>query len=485
MFDMKKALQIFVVGVASAIVFQSCATRSALRQDSLTSAMVNGDYLTAVKSIQKNPKLYGKLNQYLYYMDIGVLFHYAQLYDSSNVYLQRAVDINLELFTRSVTNEAAAILTNDNIRPYRSRPYELSMLHQLIAFNFLAKGNTESALVETRRAQLLFNEWERKDKNGTKYTNDPMFHYISSISYDASGEYDNSMISLYKAIEAFQNGPLKLPEEVQNYAYYQFIKNDREGDNSLLQLTATRPQSQVDGIGNEVTEIIVIGYAGRGPALDEKTWRGTWVRDGMLVVNHTGPNGATETMTLPAPSLPEKELQKAEKGEKTKSGTTFHIKFALPEIKKNPSQTDRFIARCVNCGKTAESIVINDLEKQLEKNLEDTRAATLARTVIRVVLRTIAAEKAKNEMQTGNSMANLLLNVGTDLLADQLEHADARNCFLVPKQVHVARIPVNPGTWSVSVDALDQQGMVIGTKTFDSLTIKRGEKRYLFYSSLK
>lgn len=475
---------IFIAGVIVALLFQSCASRSALRQDNL-SAAVSGDYVSAIKKIQKKPKLYGKLNQFLYNMDIGVLFHYAQMYDSSNVYLLRSVDIFQDLFARSITNEAAAVLTNDNVRPYRSRPYELAMLHQLIAFNFQALGNNDEALVETRQAQLLFNEWERKDKSGNKFTNDPMFHYTSSIAYDAAGEFDNAMISLYKAVDAFQKGPLVLPEPVKNYAYYQFRKNDRSDDNSRLKLTATLPESSVEGVGNDLSEIVLIGYAGRGPALDEQSWWGTWVKDGVLIVNHTNVNGTMETMTLPAPSLPESELRKAEKGKTTKSGTTFHIKFALPAIKTFPSQTDHFVVRGDKIGKQYTSIVINDLDKQLEKNLEDTRAATMTRTVIRVVLRTIAAEQAKSQIQTNNGMANLLLNVGTDILADQLEHADARNCFLVPKQVHIARIPVKPGTYSVTVDAVDSRGVVIGTKSFDGIAVKNREKKFIFYPSLK
>jgi hypothetical protein len=482
---MKKLLEIIVIGVIVSVLFQSCASRSALRQDNLSNSILSGDYLSIINKIQKKPQLYGKLNQILYNMDIGILFHYAQSYDSSNVYLLRAADIFHDLFARSVTNEAAAVITNDNIRPYRSRPYELAMLHQLIAFNFLAKGDNDEALVETRSAQLLFNEWERKDKSGSKYTNDPMFHYTSSISYDAAGEFDNAMISLYKAIEAFQHGPLILPETIKNYAFYQFKKNDRENDNNILKLSASKPESSVDGIGNELSEIILIGYAGRGPALHENTWWGTWVKDGLLIVNHTDVNGRVETITLPAPSLPEQELRNAEKGDKTKSGTTFHIKFALPAIESFHSETDHFIARCDKLGKKIESVVINDFNKQLEKNLEDTRAATMTRTVIRVVLRTIAAEKAKNEIQTNNAMANLLLNVGTDILADQLEHADARNCFLVPKQVHIARIPVKPGNYSISVDAVGARGEVIGTKTFDSLIVKRNEKKYIFYPSFR
>jgi hypothetical protein len=418
-------------------------------------------------------------------MDIGILFHYAQVYDSSNVYLLRAADIFHDLFARSITNEAAAVLTNDNVRPYRSRPYELAMLHQLIAFNYEALGNNDDALVETRQAQLLFNEWERKDKCGDKFTNDPMFHYTSSISYDAAGEFDNAMISLYKAVEAFEKGPLALPDPIRNYAYYQFKKNDRDDDNNRLKLSASLPENSVDGVGNDLPEIILVGYAGRGPALAEQDWWGTWVKDGLLVVNHTDENGRNETMTLPAPSLPESELRKAEKGQTTQSGTTFHIKFALPAVKTFPSQTDHFVVHGDKIGKQFTSVVINDLDKQLGKNLEDTKAATMTRTVIRVVLRTIAAQQAKNQIQTNNGVANLLLNVGTDLITDQLEHADARNCFLVPKQVHIARIPVKPGTYSITVDAVDSRGVVVGTKSFDAISVKNREKKFLFYPSLK
>ena len=62
-------------------------------------------------------KLYGKKNLFLYHMDIGALYHYAGVYDSSTNHLLQAADIFDDLFARSITNEAAAIMTNDNIRP--------------------------------------------------------------------------------------------------------------------------------------------------------------------------------------------------------------------------------------------------------------------------------------------------------------------------------------------------------------------------------
>lgn len=463
----------------------SCTTRSALRFDKLRDYTQRDDYLSAVRTIQKNPKLYGKTNLFLYNMDIGVLFHFAGEFDSSNAYLLKALDIYDKLFARSVTNEAAAFLTNDNVRPYRSRPYELVMLHELIALNFIAKGNFDEALVETRATQLLFNEWQRKDRKDSKYTSDGMFNYLSSINYDAVGETDNAMISLYQAVKAYLDGPVTLPGRVKNYAYYMLQLNDRASDVMQLNISADISQDKVSGIGNDLPEIVVIGYAGKGPALMEESWWGTYVKDGLLIIHNTRADGSTQTMTLPAPLLPEEEVRKAEKGQKTESGTTFHIKFALPQMRTFPSETKNFTVFYNSGANSVHTITINDLDDQLTKNLEDTRAATVARTAVRVVLRTIAAQRAKAEVQTSSPIANLLLNVGTDILADQMEKADTRSCFLLPKTVQIARIPVKPGTYDIRVVANGNSGNTISFKEFKGIRVSGHEKKFIFYSSLR
>ena len=187
-----------------------------------------------------------------------------------------------------------------------------------------------------------------------------------------------------------------------------------------------------------------------------------------------------------APPLPEKEYEKAASGKKTDLGTTFHISFALPKERVFNSRTSYFtLTNTVTSTPPMKSIVINDLDKQLRKNLEDTRTSTLTRTIIRTTLRTIAAEKAKGEMKTDNPIANILIGLGTDVLADQLESADTRTCFLVPKTVQIARMPVTPGTYSFDVEARSIDGYVIEKKSFSNLTIKKGEKKFIIVSSFQ
>mgnify|MGYP003564658641 CR=1 FL=1 len=464
------------------ISFQ-CTTKSVLRFDRLTKAAEKNDFISVINTIKKKPKLYGKINRFLYYFDIGTLFHYANQYDSSNIYLNEASEIYNELFTKSITTEAAALLTNDNVRPYRSKPYEMIFLHQIMAFNFLAKSDFSSALVESRRTQLLINEWKRKDRKDVKYTSDGLFHYISALAYSHIGEPDNAAISLYKSVKAYQQGVVSLPDPIKDLAYYTFKQNDRENDIKNLKISTHNPIDRVIGLDNKKSELILVGYAGRGPVLAENKWWGTWVKDGMLILHYNRKgDGKKETMTLPAPSIPD---DSEKEGKKTKSGTTFHIKFTMPSLKTFPSKSKYFSVTSQSIPSPVTSYKVNDLDKLCEKYLEDTRTNTVIRTTIRVVARTIASEKTKNKLESDNAFANLLVNFGVDLLSDQLEQADTRTGFLVPKTIHLARIPVKAGTHNFTVAAHTNSGAVVHSKNFEGINIKPGEKKLIFYSSLE
>jgi hypothetical protein len=473
--------------LVAAILFMagSCANRAALRYEKISKTAGANDFLAIISQIRNTPKLYNKSSQFLYYMDLGTLFHYGGLFDSSNVYLEKAVKTWDDLFARSVTNEAASILVNDNVRPYRSKPYELTMVHQFMMLNYLSLRESDEALVEARRTQLLFDEWDRRDKKEVKYHSDGLFHYLSAIAYDAAGAHSDALISLYHAVEAYNQGAVALPPQVRDYAYYRLVNGNRPDDAAALNLAAVVPESSVASLRPSQAEIIVVGYAGRGPTLTETAWRGTYVKDGLLVMNYTTDDGHTETVTMPAPPLPQAEYDKAAKGEKTASGTTIHLKIAMPALKTFPARTDHFLVTTDQAPTPVSSVAMSDLDALTAQYLADTRPSTLTRTVIRVVLRTIAAQKAKQEMQTSNTIANLLINVGTDALADLLEKADIRNCFLLPKAVHLTRTPVAAGVHAVVVAACDRDGVVLETKRFEGVNVGAGEKVFLMYSSMQ
>jgi hypothetical protein len=164
------------------------------------------------------------------------------------------------------------------------------------------------------------------------------------------------------------------------------------------------------------------------------------------------------------------------------AGRTFHIKMAFPYPVDYPSETVRFRMSVGNS--SVESIVLSDNGKLLAQDVEDNKLVTIARTAVRTVVRTIAAQKAKKEMETNSPLVNLLVDVGADVASDQLERADTRVCFLVPRTVQIARIAVKPGTYRVEAQALGVAGGVTGTRTWESVIVGPHEKKFVFFPSL-
>lgn len=482
------AVRAAALATGTALLLAGCANRSLVRFGKIAKDAAKDDYLAAVQRIRKDKDLYGSQSQLLYNMDLGILYHYAGEWDSSIVYLSKAVRIHDDLFARSVSNEAASFLTNDNVRPYRGRPHEIVLVHQFLAFDYLAQGKMDEARVEARQAQIFLDEVKRKA--GPKdYRDDGMFRYFSALTYEANKEPDDAAIAYYHSVKAYKDGPVPLPGAIARQARLSLEARGRGDDIQELGLSTATAESRDSWggapPGGDEGEIIVVGHAGRSPTVDQNVFWGTWVRDGVLVIHYRTPQGEVLTEALPAPGLPPRELEKSEKGRKTRSGTTLHLKFAMPALKTVPSRTRFFTVVGGDLAAPVRTEALTDLENLLRDNLEENKAATLSRTVVRVVLRTIASQKTKDALTTDNPLANLLLNIGTDVLSDQLEQADARAWFLLPRTIQVARIPVKPGVHSITVQAHGEGGAALKTRSFDGIEVKAGQKKFIFVPSLQ
>jgi hypothetical protein len=311
-----------------------------------------------------------------------------------------------------------------------------------------------------------------------------MSHYLSSIVYDNQRERDNATISLYHAVSAYRQSSLPVPDPVKALAWYRLKRDDRPNDIQQLQLSA--PERTVPGQDPTQSEIILIGYGGKAPVLQEMVAWGTYVVGGLLLVHYRNPaTGDTALIRLPAPPLPESEEEKLRKGKKTRAGTTFHVKFALPAYKPRHSLTDHFTAGIDTASVQQRSWVLTDTDVLLQQDLESNFGTILARTALRVVLRTIAAQRTKDRMNTESPLVNLLVNVGTDIAADQLEKADTRTCFLLPRTIQIIRLAVEPGTHRLHATARTGKGEVIDSREWSTITVRPGEKRFVFYPSLR
>jgi tetratricopeptide (TPR) repeat protein len=464
------------------LLLAGCANRGLTRYDAIVRQASSQDYLAAASLLKKErSKLYGSQSALLYNMDVGLLYHYGSAYDSSIVYLRRAVDLHEELFAKSVTNEAASLLVNDNVRPYRGRSYEIVWLHLFLAFDYLALDRMDDARIEMRQAEIFLNEVKRKAGGDAQaFRDDPAFRAFSALVYEALGERDDAAISIYAAVKNLRQRKQPVPPGMAAYAWRLLDAEDRPNDirDLDLQPPATR-LARIPGGG----DIVVLGALGRSPALGETSFWGTWVRDGALIYNYKDANGKTVSQVLPAPGLPQSEYDKAGRGRNTRSGTTLHIKWAMPSLREVPSQS-RSLRVTVDSAGAATGEAWGDTRDLLRQDLDEGRTALLTRTVIRVAARTLAAEQTKAQMRTDNPIINLLVNLGTDALADQLEQADVRLWFLLPRTLNVARLPVPAGRHTVQVGAENADGKVVRAETRET-EVRPGQMRFVFFNSLK
>ena len=458
--------------LATTLFFMACANKSITRYEALAPVFEHNGFEAAINEVKKQQEdLYGEKTEFLYYFDLGVLYHYNGNYKESAQNFDKAEKIYDDLYTHSVTNEAAAIVTNDNIRPYRARPFEVLVLHEMQIMNYLAQRDIDGAMVEVSRAQKAMTELYQKDNDKT---NDNGFlRYLTAIVYEMAGEPDEAAIAYYKTVRAYDENILNLPKEAREFVIENLIRSDREDDLKKLKLDNSIETTKAKAAYDLGQEIIIVGYAGHGPILTELKMSGTYVNGGMLNLTYKdSKTGKITSSNIGAPPVAG-----------ASNGETFHISFALPEAHSFKSLVQRFNVTVDNkSGLRTEKVMA--LDKELEMNLKDEFANTMTRTAIRVVLRTIAAQAAKKAMKSDNAILNLFTSISTDIAQDQMEKADLRIALFLPNSIQMTRIPVEPGSHEVSVAAEGEAGTV-KVFNFGSVPVKKGEKKFIFVPAVK
>ena len=458
--------------LATTLFFMACANKSMTRYEALAPVFEHNGFEAAINEVKKQQEdLYGEKTEFLYYFDLGVLYHYNGNYKESAQNFDKAEKIYDDLYTHSVTNEAAAIVTNDNIRPYRARPFEVLVLHEMQIMNYLAQRDIDGAMVEVSRAQKAMTELYQKDNDKT---NDNGFlRYLTAIVYEMAGEPDEAAIAYYKTVRAYDENILNLPKEAREFVIENLIRSDREDDLKKLKLDNSIETTKAKAVYDLGQEIIIVGYAGHGPILTELKMSGTYVNGGMLNLTYKdSKTGKITSSNIGAPPVAG-----------ASNGETFHISFALPEAHSFKSLVQRFNVTVDNkSGLRTEKVMA--LDKELEMNLKDDFANTMTRTAIRVVLRTIAAQAAKKAMKSDNAILNLFTSISTDIAQDQMEKADLRIALFLPNSIQMTRIPVEPGSHEVSVAAEGETGTV-KVFNFGSVPVKKGEKKFIFVPAVK
>src|SRR5512141_2874548 len=142
-------------------------------------------YIDSVKQ-----DFYSEKNRLLYYMDKGMVLSLGKKYKESNQFLEKAKATAEELWTESISANAAAWLTTDNTIPYQGEDFEKVLIHFVAALNYIGLGNYESARVEARqmseKLELYNSKYDEKDGKNV-YKDDAFARWLSGKLAESEG----------------------------------------------------------------------------------------------------------------------------------------------------------------------------------------------------------------------------------------------------------------------------------------------------------
>lgn len=153
-----------------------------------------GDPAGALARLENSPRE----DDALYHLERGLLLRLSGRLQESSRAFDEADRISEELYTKSVSQEAAALAISDRIRSYRPPAYERLLARHYQIRNYLEEGDGEAALVEARRCEQLLNELQDA-KGGEPLPWIPAVYLSAALAHEAAGRPDDAL-RLYRRL---------------------------------------------------------------------------------------------------------------------------------------------------------------------------------------------------------------------------------------------------------------------------------------------
>jgi hypothetical protein len=161
--------------------------------------MAEQEYDGAVKEVEQGCR---SEDDVVCLLERGLLLHYAGRYDESNEVFERAEVLTEDLYTKSISREAASLVTSDLALRYVPTPFEQVLVSYFRALNYMFLGENEDALVECRKASQRLAIYSEEDSR--PYRRDAFIEYLTGILYEWGGQTNDAAVSYRNAEAAYQ-----------------------------------------------------------------------------------------------------------------------------------------------------------------------------------------------------------------------------------------------------------------------------------------
>ncbi|MBT4139999.1 MAG: hypothetical protein HOE48_18925 [Candidatus Latescibacteria bacterium] len=391
-------------------------------------------------------------NKLLYLLETGLIAHYQQQYEKSNRYFAAAEKHANELYTKSVTRQAVALITNDAIKKYRGESFELVAIHYYRALNYWYLGQPEDALVECRKANLKLAQYAIHNGE-TSYKNDAFIHYITGLFYEATGEYNDAYISYQHAQDAYEHyaSEFQIPAPQTLESDLQRVSESLNG----VQLVSLDPTAFLAPASDG--ELVIFSEVGFVPRkLEEEI-------DLPIYDNDIKRSKKIKTSVLA------KDISDRRHRVRHVGNVEYWLQVALPKYDATPPQTNTVYIRSGE--HNGQTTLAQNYASIAQTSLNHHYPGILAKTTARAFVKYLAYRKAKKENKVLGFLTNLL-NVSTEI-------ADTRSWVSLPHNIQIGRLALTPGTHTVTLEARDINGNVIETKTIENVEINPGQRTFI------
>lgn len=386
---------------------------------------------------------YGGNARLLYLLDKGTVLLLCGEYADSAETLNEADQLAEELWTVSLTKEAATFVTNEYSQAYGGEDFEKAMINIMAAVDYVLMGRPNDALVECRRLDEKLAGYNDKYEDKNVYREDAFGRYLSGLIYESQGELNDAYIDYRKAYQTYidyaENYGTSMPGYLvrdlarlaERLGFREDLKDYREAFPDL----AASPQAEHSARGRAV----LVQFDGRVPRK---------VQDRVTVYSDAGP------ITLAFPRF------------EVMSGGSTGMDLAL----STPGGQDLF---------AGSSFLAEDIQGIAIKNLEDRKGRTVAKAIARAVIKQAAfhgISKAASDDESTQRGVRALFNLANQLL----EQADTRSWRTLPARIYIASVSAPPGDYQASARA---EGMGISSD-LGPVSLEAGKTVFLFLNTM-
>ena len=146
------------------------------------------------------------LSRLVYLMEKGLLLHQAGRYEDSVRELRKASDLIREQDIISAGQQASSLVVNEWVTEYKGEYCERLWVHTYLMMNYLLLGEYESALVEAKKAQKVYDQFPEA------LSEEYFTRALIALCYENLNEYNDAYIAYKKLAESMTNPSIVRPD---------------------------------------------------------------------------------------------------------------------------------------------------------------------------------------------------------------------------------------------------------------------------------